>query len=59
MKVYAAGVALTVRMTPQMAMVASYSFSQQTGTFATLDQTLHHSIALISFNVTPRRGVEF
>jgi hypothetical protein len=59
MRVYAAGTALTVHLTPQLAIVGSYSYTQQTGTFATLDQTLHHSIALISFTVTPLRGVEF
>jgi hypothetical protein len=57
--VFAAGGALTLHLTQQVAIAASYSYARQTGTFDAFDQALRHQVALISFTVTPRRGVEF
>lgn len=57
--VYAAGGSLTLHLTQQVAIIASYSYARQSGTFANFDQALRHQVALISFTVTPLRGVEF
>lgn len=57
--VYAIGGSATVHLTPQLALMTSYRFSRQVGTFADFDRTIRHQIALISFVITPLRGVEF
>ncbi len=59
LNVYDLGTTIILQLTPQLAVVGSYTYSRQSGRFATFDQALHHQIALISFTVTPQRGVEF